>query len=104
MSVASTRTRVLGRERERDRATADADVHDARERHAGDECERTLDDDLGLGARHERARVGAQHEAPEAPLAEDVGERLARAASFEQRTCLRALAHAQRTVVLGVEL
>ena len=51
--------------------------------------EAPLDDDLRLGPRHERARVGAQRQPPEAPLAEDVGERLAGAAAARaaRRTC-----------------
>ena len=47
--------------------------------------EAPLDDDLRLRTRHERARVGLQRQAAEAPLAEHVRERLARLATREQR-------------------
>src|SRR4051812_21797957 len=46
--------------------------------------ERALDDDLGLGARDERARIRLQRQPPEAPFAEDVRKRLARLAPGEQ--------------------
>ena len=58
-SVAVTRASgQLLRERERDRAAAGADVDDARRVDAVEQREAPLDDDLGLRARHERARVG----------------------------------------------
>ena len=72
------RVRTLVRERERDRAGAGADVEHARLVDAGEQREAALDDDLGLGPRDERARVGLQRQPAEAPVAEHVGERLAR--------------------------
>ena len=45
-----------------------------------EEREAALDDDLRLGPRDQRAPVDLQRQPPEAPLAEDVGERLARLA------------------------
>jgi hypothetical protein len=41
-----------------------------------EEREAALDDHLGLGSRHERSAVGLQRQPPEAPLAEDIRERL----------------------------
>ena len=85
MSVAvHARIRALLRERERDRAAARADVDDARRLGAVEQREAPLDDDLGLGARHERARVGLQRQPAEVPVAEDVGERLAPAAALRR--------------------
>src|SRR5919108_575526 len=79
------RARVLVRDRERDRARADADVEDARPLQAREQREAPLDDDLRLGPRHERPPVGRERQPPEAPLTEDVGERLPRLAPGEQR-------------------
>src|SRR5581483_10160514 len=79
------RVRPLVLQRERDRARADADVEDPRPLDPVDESEDTLDERLRLRPRHERARVGLQREPAEAPLAEDVGERLASLAAGEER-------------------
>ena len=85
------RIRQLVRERQRDRAGAGADVDDARRLDACEQREAALDDDLGLGPRHERARVGLQRQAAEVPVAEHVGERLARGrAAARARARLRA--------------
>ena len=67
---------MLVRKRERDRARADADVEHTRLGFRSDERERTLDEDLCLRSRHEGAPVCLQRQAPEAPLAEHVRERL----------------------------
>ena len=75
---------MLRRDRERDRAAAGADVEDARCVRSFDQGERPLDDDLRLRTRHQRARVGLQRQSPEAPLAEDVGERLALPPALEK--------------------
>ena len=48
------------------------------------QLEAALDHDLRLGPRHERARVAAQRQAAKAPFAEDVRERLAGRAPFDQ--------------------
>ena len=66
----------------------------------GDRGERTLDDDLGLGPRDERAGVGLERQPPEAPVAEHVGERLAAAAALDERACRRSLCFGQRPVEL----
>ena len=79
------RAGTLVLERERDRAAAGADVDDARELgRSREQREAALDDDLRLGARHERARVGLQRQPPEVPVAEHVGERLTRAAPLRR--------------------
>ena len=63
-------------ERQRDRAAARADVDDAR---AARQLEPDLDDQLGLGPRHEHARVDEQVDVSEPLAAEDVRDRLAAA-------------------------
>ena len=77
---------VLVGDRERDRARAGADVEDERlRRRPRDVVECALDDGLGLRAGYEHSRVDAQRQPPEAPLAEDVGGRLARGAPLDER-------------------
>src|SRR5262249_46621028 len=61
----------------RDRARAGADVEDGGLLEAVQVLERPLDDYLRLGSRHQGAFVGLERQPPEAPMAEDVGERLA---------------------------
>ncbi len=72
-------------ERERDRARADSDVEDPGPLDSLHESERAVDERLGLGPRHERARVRLQRQPPEAPLAEDVRQWLASLAAHEER-------------------
>ena len=98
------RIRLLVRDRERDRAAAGADVEHARRVEPREQREAALDDDLRLGPRHERARVGSQRQPPEAPLAEDVRERLAPRRAARRAPAPRALGLVERPVVLGVEL
>ncbi len=95
---------MLVGDRERDRPAPRADVDHPRRRQPRDRRERTLDDDLGLGARHERARVGLQGEPAEPPFAEDVRERLAAAAPLDERAERVSLRFGQRPVEAGVEL
>ncbi len=64
-------------DRERDRSGADPDVEDARFDEVAEKGETALDHDLGLGAGNERPVVDLEEKAAEAPLTEDVGERLA---------------------------
>ena len=71
---------------------------------AADQLEAALDDDLRLGPRHERARVGAQRQAAEVPVAEHVRERLTRAPPLHELACSVPLRLGQRPVVLRVEL
>ena len=85
MSIAGhARVGLLVRDRERDRARAGADVEHAGLLDAVEEREAALDDDLGLGPRDQRPAVDVQRQPPEAPLAEHVGERLARAAPLDE--------------------
>ena len=76
--------RPLVGERERDRAAPGADVDDARRVDPAEQREGALDHDLGLRARHERASVGPERQPAEAPLAEHVGERLARGPALDE--------------------
>src|SRR5919108_2161338 len=71
------RGRMLVGDRERDRARPDADVEHTRLAGAGEQLEAALDEHLRLRARDQDAAIDLQCQAPEAPLAEDVGERLA---------------------------
>ena len=71
-----TRAGMLVCDRERDRAGPGADVEHRRSVEAAQVRERTLDHDLGLGPRDQRPPVDRQRQPPEAPLAEDVGDRL----------------------------
>ena len=83
---------------ERDRAGAGADVEHRGRFAPGEQREHTLDHDLGLGPRDQRARVDRQRQPTEAPLAEDVLQRLApRAAVDEPRPTLE-LGRRQRPV------
>ena len=79
------RVGALVLQRKRDRTGTDADVQHARRVRPLEQRERPLDEDLGLGSRNERACVGLQRQPAKAPLAEHVGERLARFASLEER-------------------
>jgi hypothetical protein len=99
-----TRVRPFRRDRERDRTRTRADVDDARRRNSLDARECALDDNLSLRPGHERARVGAQRQLPEAPLAEHVGERLPVAAPLDEGAGRCPLSFGERAVVLGVEL
>ena len=58
---------MLVRDRERDRAASRPDVEDARAGESCDPGEAALDDDLGLGPRHEHAPVDAQRRAGGSP-------------------------------------
>ena len=69
---------------ERDRAASRADVEHPWVRESSDPREAALHHDLGLGTRHENARVDAEHQPPESPLADDVRERLARLAPRDE--------------------
>ena len=71
---------------------------------AVEQREAALDDDLGLGPRHERARIGLQRQPAEVPVAEHVRERLTRAAALHELARCCALGLGQRPVVLRVEL
>ena len=77
--------RVLVGDRERDRARPGADVEHARRVGAVQQRQAPLDDRLGLGTRDERPPVDGQREPAEAPLAEDVLERLARCPPCDER-------------------
>ena len=68
---------MLVGDRERDRPAPRPHVEHTRLREAREPHEAALHDDLGLGPRDEDARVDAQRESPESPLAQDVCERLA---------------------------
>ncbi len=96
--------RPLVRDGERDGACARADVEHSRRGHTVEQRQATLDDDLGLRPRDERAPVDLQHQPPEAPLAEDVGERLARTAPADELTADGLLVLRQRPVVLEVDV
>ena len=95
---------VLVGDRERDRAASRADVEDPRRREVGDGRERPLDDHLGLRPWDEHPRVDEQRETAEAPLAEDVGERLPLLAADEQRLERLLLIRAKRPATVGVEV
>jgi hypothetical protein len=68
---------VLVGDRKRDRARADADVQNTWLDEVVEEGQAALDDDLGLGPRDQGTFVHRQKQPAKAPLAEDVGERLA---------------------------
>ena len=105
-SVAATRApRALVGDREGDRAAAGTDVEHARGFLIPDQREAALDDDLRLGPRHQGARVGAERQAAEVPVAEHA----ARSGSRAPRRCTSSRAAArsaslQRPVVLRIEL
>ncbi len=92
--------RVLVRDREGDRPAPDAHVEDARRHDTGDRRHAALDDDLRLGARHERARVDREHEPPKAPLPEHVGEGLARRPALGEPVELVGLVRRERAVAV----
>jgi hypothetical protein len=86
---------------ESDRAGAHADVEHARRvAELAQDREAALDDGLGLGPWHERARVGLQRQPAEAPLAEDVGERLPQAPARQQLVQAIALVRVEHAVAL----
>ena len=91
-------------ERERDRAGAGADVEHLGALDTLEQREGALDEHLGLGSRHERAAVTAEGQPAEAPLAEDVGERLAAPSPLDERAAAVELRLGQRPVVLEVEV
>ena len=95
--------RHLVRDRQRDRARAGTDVEHPRLVQISDVLECPFDDDLGLGSRDQRAPVGLQRQAPEAPLAEDVGERLSSFPADEVRVEGFDLLVAHFPVELGVQ-
>src|SRR5213078_2588887 len=75
---------TLIRNRQRDRARAGAEVEHARLRLVTEQGEAAFYDDLRLGTWDQRARVRVQHEPPESPLAQNVGQGLALPTTFEQ--------------------
>ena len=75
----TTRARMLVGDRERDRARAGADIEHRGRVEPAEQLEAALDDDLRLGPGDEDAPVDLQRQPPEAPLAEDVRDRLAAA-------------------------
>ena len=95
---------MLVGERERHSARSGADVEDARRVVTVEQREAALDEGLGLGARDERAPVDAEREAPEAPLAEDVLERLAGRPAPDERARAVELGDRQRPVEVHVQL
>ena len=96
--------RVLVGDRKRDRARPRADVEHPRRVGAVEQRKAALDDRLGLGARNERPPVDGQREPPEAPLAEDVLQRLARRPPCDEGTRPFELVSGQGTVEVHVEL
>ena len=71
---------------------------------AREQREAALDEDLGLRARHQGARVAAQLEAVEAPAPEHVGERLAAAPATHELAQEVDLGGLERAVVVEVQL
>ena len=72
------------RDRQRNRPRSGAEVEHARIGLVTQQGKAAFHDDLGLGARDERTRIRVQHQPAEAPLPEDVRQRLALSAPFEQ--------------------
>src|SRR6478736_1264865 len=93
---------MLVDDRERDRTGASTNVEYGRLAHSIQVLERPLDDDLGLGPRNQRPCVRLQRQPPEAPVAEDVCERLAARPAGEQR--LVALVSLWRELALQVHV
>ena len=75
----------LVRDRERDRAGADADFEDGWRLDVPEKIEAALDDALGLRPRDQDAGIDDERQPAEAPLAEDVRERLARGSPRNER-------------------
>ncbi len=98
------RARMLAREGERDRAGAGPDVEDEGLRLVLQMPNGALDDHLRLGPRHEDAGIDAQRQLAEAPLAEDVRDRLARRAPVDQLPVAALLLAAQGAVRVRKEL
>ena len=90
--------RVLVGDRERDRAGARADVEHTRRLKLPQVIEAALDDHLGLGPGNERPPVHREGQPPEAPLPEDVGERLPGAPPRDQLPEPPKLLLVERTV------
>ena len=99
-----SRAGMLLGEREGDGSRSGADVEDARRSRSVEECERSLDEELRLGARHERATVAAQGEPAEVPVAEHVREGLALTAAGDEGAARGELVRGERAVERGVEL
>ena len=79
MSVATRCARAFVRQRDGQAAAAGADVGDRQRRVAiGQQLERGLDDQLGLGPGNQHGRRDLERETPELLAAGDVGERFAR--------------------------
>ena len=91
-------------EREGDRAGAGADVEHPRRLDVAQPGEAALDDDLRLGPRDQRAPVDRERQPPEAPLAEDVGDRLVARAARDEVAVAVELGVGERPVEVGVEL
>src|SRR5204862_5486165 len=70
--------------RKGDRARSGADVENRGLLDLRDQREAPLDDELGLGAWNEDARVHPQRQPPEPPLAEDVRQWLTRLPPSDQ--------------------
>ena len=76
----------LVRDCKRDGAGAGADVEDGGSEDVAEKLEAALDDALGLGPWDQDTGIDDQRQPPEAPLAEDVGERLPRGSPRNERT------------------
>ena len=98
------RLRPLVRDGERYRTRARADVEHRGRVHTVEQREAALDDDLRLRPRDKRARVHFQHQPPKPPFAEDVRERLARAAPPHELAAGGRLLVRERAVVLEIEV
>ena len=98
------RARMLVCDREGDRAAARADVEHQRCFEPAQMEKRALDDDLRLGPRDQRAPVDGQRQPAEAPLAEDVRDRLAAGAARDELAVAVELAVVERPVEVRVEL
>ena len=94
----------LVRQRQCDRAASGSHIDDSRVGDVSETCQTPLDHDLGLRTRNERPRVGLQRQPAEAPVAQDVGQRLARGAALEDRPPRGPLGFRERPVALGVQL
>ena len=113
---ASDRLRSGLRDRDRHRARAGADVGErARARggspqaprrvaDGGQPRQRLVDQRLGVGARHQHARVDVELDAEELLLADDVRHRLARLAALDQLAHAGELGGLERAIELHVEL
>ncbi len=91
-------------DRERDRSGARADVENRRRSQSPEQLQAAVDDGLRLRARNEHAPVDLQSQAPEAPLTENVRERLAVRAALEQLVDRDQLVPAQLPIAVEVEV